>query len=72
MDTWYSKIEQNCEEKVVVMMVGNKCDLPNRAVSTEEATEYAQRKGFSYIEVSAKTGQNVKHAFSTVVIEIHK
>ena len=56
IDVWYSKVEENCEEKVVVMLVGNKCDLPNRAVSTEEASAYAQKKGFSYIEVSAKTG----------------
>ena len=54
------------------MLVGNKCDLPNRAVSYEEASEYAKQKKFSYLEVSAKTGANVKNAFTMVVTEIYR
>ena len=72
MSVWNSKIEDNCEQQVVVMLVGNKCDLPNREVTYEEASQFAQSKGFSYIEVSAKTGQNVKNVFSMVVTEIHR
>ena len=53
------------------MLVGNKCDLPNRQVSSEEAAEFAKSKGYSYMEVSAKTGQNVKNVFSMMVKEIH-
>ena len=56
LEKWYSKIEQNCESKVVVMLIGNKCDLPNRVISYEQARDFAQQKGFSYTEVSAKTG----------------
>ena len=35
LEKWYTKIEQNCESKVVVMLIGNKCDLPNRVISYE-------------------------------------
>ena len=72
MDKWYSKIEENCEQQIVVMLVGNKCDLPTREVTKEDAENYARKKGFSYMEVSAKTGLNVKSAFTTIVTEIHK
>ena len=72
MDRWYSKVEENCEQQIVVMLVGNKCDLPTRAVSYEEASEYAKSKKFSYLEVSAKTGANVKNAFTQVVTEIYR
>ena len=41
VDTWYAKVEENCDEKVVVMLVGNKCDLPTREVTNEEASAYA-------------------------------
>ena len=30
---WNTKIEQDCDENAVVMLIGNKCDLPNRDVS---------------------------------------
>ena len=30
LDKWHAKIEDNCESKVVVMLIGNKCDLPTR------------------------------------------
>ena len=72
LDKWYSKIEENCDSKVVVMLIGNKCDLPNREIQYDEASEYAKSKGISYMEVSAKTGQNVKNVFSMVVTEIHR
>jgi len=39
-----------------VTLIGNKCDLPNREVETEEAEKYAKENGFNYLEVSAKTG----------------
>ena len=54
------------------MVVGNKCDLPTREVSTDEGSDFAKSKGYSYMEVSAKTGQNVKNVFSMVVTEIHR
>ena len=54
------------------MLIGNKCDLPSRDVSYDEAMEYAKNNKMSYMEVSAKTGQNVKNVFTCVVTEIHK
>ena len=41
LDKWHKKIEENCDKKVVTMLIGNKCDLPSRAVQYDEAMEYA-------------------------------
>jgi GTPase SAR1 family protein len=41
---------------VIVTLVGNKCDLPNRQVSYDEAMDFAKSKKINYMEVSAKTG----------------
>jgi GTPase SAR1 family protein len=39
-----------------VFLVGNKTDLSERAVSTEKGEEFANSKGYPFIETSAKTG----------------
>ena len=54
------------------MLVGNKCDLPNRAVTYDEGMNYAKAHGLGYMEISAKTGQNVENTFQITVTNIHK
>jgi GTPase KRas protein len=50
------------------MLVGNKCDKTyEREVSKEEGAAMAQRFGCSYVETSAKTGQNVERLFMNLV-----
>ena len=42
------------------MLIGTKCDnTRNWAVSYEEASFYAVKNGFSYVETSAKSGFNI-------------
>mmetsp|Transcript_9647 Transcript_9647/g.16200 ORF Transcript_9647/g.16200 Transcript_9647/m.16200 type:complete len:91 (+) Transcript_9647:385-657(+) len=57
---------------VIITLVGNKCDLPNREVKYDEAMEFAQKMNLNYIEVSAKTGKNVKSAFHQIVLEVFR
>ena len=53
--------------RVIVMLLGNKCDLPEREVSYNEGMKYAQSRNFGFLEVSAKTGMNVKNSFFCLV-----
>lgn len=53
-------------------VVGNKCDLPTRIVSSESARELAASFSIPFIETSAKTRQGVDEAFYTLVREIRK
>jgi GTPase KRas protein len=53
-------------------VVGNKCDLPTRNVSSESARELAANFSIPFIETSAKTRQGVDEAFYTLVREIRK
>ena len=56
-------------EKFSVLIVGNKCDLPDssRKVSKDEIDIYAKSVGVNYLEVSALKRINVKEAFLKVV-----
>lgn len=47
-----------------VMIVGNKSDLAgSREVSYEEAAQLASNYGISYMECSAKSGDNIEGVF---------
>ena len=63
---WYEKIE-NSQEKVIIMLLGNKLDVANREVPYNEAMEYAMKNNFGFMEVSAKTGIGAKEALSRMV-----
>ena len=56
-------------DKFSVLIVGNKCDLPDssRKVSKDEIDIYAKSVGVNYLEVSALKRINVKEAFLKVV-----
>lgn len=49
------------------MLLGNKCDLPDRAIPYNVAMEFARSKNFGFLEVSAKTGTNIRSAFTCLV-----
>lgn len=50
-------------EHVPMILVGNKCDLPNYAVTNQQALQQAQNWGLEYFETSAKTRKCVEDIF---------
>jgi len=55
-----------------MVLVGNKCDLPQRAVDMKMVQEMAKSVGIPFIETSAKTRMGVDDAFYTLVREIRR
>eukprot|EP00118_Oscarella_pearsei_P025947 m.309091 g.309091 ORF g.309091 m.309091 type:complete len:210 (+) comp45476_c0_seq1:34-663(+) len=65
---WISQLHENCSrEKPDLILVGNKCDLPNRAVTTQQGTELAHQFKMEYIETSAKEGTNVSQMMEVLM-----
>ncbi|XP_021507096.1 ras-related protein Rab-42 isoform X2 [Meriones unguiculatus] len=58
--------------KVIFLLVGHKCDLSTRCVSTQEAEELAASLGMAFLETSAKSNCNVDLAFDTVTHAIEQ
>ncbi len=54
------------------MLLANKVDLPNKAITYEMGKEYATSKGFGFLEVSAKQDLNINTAFQSLVQSIYK
>uniref|UniRef100_A0A8C4R5Q8 Uncharacterized protein n=1 Tax=Eptatretus burgeri TaxID=7764 RepID=A0A8C4R5Q8_EPTBU len=62
---WLHELWQQKQPDIVIALVGNKTDLCNtRAVSNEEAGEYVREQNILFMEVSAKTGTNVREIFT--------
>ena len=68
---WLHEIDRYASENVNKLLVGNKCDLETRrAVSTDQAREFADSLGIEFLETSAKTATNVEKAFMTMAAQI--
>lgn len=70
---WLEDLKVHADNNIVIMLVGNKCDLADlRQVPTEDAKEYAQQEGLFFLETSALRSTNVENAFLTVIQELCK
>lgn len=53
----------------VLVLCGNKTDLPS-VVNSDEAKKYAEKEELLFFEVSAKTGDNIRHMFFSSLAEL--
>ena len=53
------------------MLLGNKCDLPNKEVTFQMGLDFAKSKGFGFMEVSAKSEIGIKSAFISLMTNIY-
>lgn len=61
---WLNDVHTLCDPNAAITLVGNKLDLASsRSVTTSEATEFANNHQLTYLETSAKGGDNVQEAF---------
>uniref|UniRef100_A0A8D8Q275 Ras-related protein Rab-26 n=1 Tax=Cacopsylla melanoneura TaxID=428564 RepID=A0A8D8Q275_9HEMI len=69
---WLGEIREYAQEDVVIMLLGNKSDCPSgdRVVKKDEGEKLARDYKVTYMETSAKTGQNVELAFMAIAREL--
>lgn len=69
---WIKEVEQYGATNVVLVLIGNKCDLEDeRQVQFEKACNLAKEKGIlAALETSAKESQNVEEAFVMMAKEL--
>ncbi|XP_048225913.1 ras-related protein RABA4d isoform X2 [Ricinus communis] len=73
MARWLEELRGHADKNIVIMLIGNKCDLGSlRAVPIEDAQEFAQRENLFFMETSALESTNVETAFLTVLTEIYR
>ena len=66
MVNWLTDIENEATKDLPIVLVGNKSDLSNKAISYEEVSKFAENKNLQYFETSALKGDNIDEVFLTI------
>ncbi|KAH0794998.1 small GTP-binding protein [Histomonas meleagridis] len=72
VDYWVSELRENTEEKIVIVICGNKVDIEDRQIEETYAMEMAEKYNALYTETSAVTGFGVEKLFQIALSELTK
>lgn len=73
VERWLKELRDHADANIVIMLVGNKSDLRHqRAVTTNEAMEFAEKHNLAFIETSALDSRGVETAFQRILTEIYR
>ena len=72
IEQWSRSILDYADSRVIIILIGNKCDLNEREVPYNVGMEFARRNNFAFLETSAKTGINIQNAFTCLTREIYR
>ena len=73
ISSWLSEANNLASPNTILFLIGNKADLDaSRDVTREEAEEFAKEHNLTFLETSAKTGDNVEEAFLQTAQNIYQ
>ena len=71
-EKWINELSEILEDnKHRIILVGNKIDLPERIISSEEGVKLAKKFDANFIEVSALSGSGIDNIFETLTNDIY-
>ena len=70
LNGWISKVKENIDSTVPIVIVGTKCDLKNIKIKPESINVVASLHKSKYFETSSKNNINVTDAFTYLENEI--
>lgn len=70
---WLKELRDHADDRIVILVVGNKSDLRHlREVSEEEGKVFAEKNGVSTVETSALDSSNVDEAFKMLLTSVYE
>ena len=72
LEKWISDLKTNGDDKISIILLGNKSDLEDkRVISTEEGKKKAEYYKFAFMETSALNGNNIEKAFNELITDVY-
>ena len=73
LDKWISDLKTNGDQKISIILLGNKSDLESdRKITTEQGKEKAEFYKLAFMETSALNGNNIEKAFNELITDVYK
>ena len=75
IQNWYKNLAENSNNKLPVVLIGNKSDLEDeRVISKEEGKNLAKSFGIEnhFYETSCQSGQNIEEGINDLVLQIYE
>jgi GTPase SAR1 family protein len=71
IESWIKECKECTTKTVTLVLAGNKSDKEDqRQVTTQEAENFAKKYNLLFLEVCAKTGQNVEALFNLASYDV--
>ena len=70
-EKWFKELKEFSEGNPRIILVGNKIDLPNKEINSEEGKKLSEEYLGNFLEVSALTGKNINEIFDTITLDIY-
>lgn len=71
LNIWIASIRENTNSNIIVMLIANKIDAPNKVVKTAEGETLAKQIGCEFWETSAKTNTKITEVFQTIAVKVY-
>ena len=71
---WIKDIKNGLNNKndaKLIYLIGNKIDVPERAIKKEKIEEIAKSLGIKYFEISCKINMNIQEVMARIILELH-
>lgn len=73
LERWLKELRDHADDRIVILVVGNKCDLRHlREISEEDGKDFADKSGVTTVETSALDATNIDAAFQLLLTGIYE
>lgn len=73
VERWLKELKEHANDNIVIMLVGNKCDLRHlRQIKTEEAVAFSKQNGIVFKETSAFDSTGIEDSFKLILTEVYR
>ena len=67
---WVKQIEEHANTDVAILLIGNKCDRPDKKIDPAKSKQLADEYGMIFFETSAKCNVNVHDSIYYIAKQI--